>query len=67
MPQYIQFLLILALSTLACIKTTLQSRMSRHHVHVTQDSVWFNVLLFGAIAICLCILFPLGAPDATVL
>lgn len=66
MSQWLQFLVVLALAVLACIKVTLQSSMSRHHIHVPQDSVWFNVLLFSSIAICLCILFPLGTPDMTV-
>lgn len=63
MSYLLQFLLLLAISVLGCMKVTLQGRMSRRYVHQTQDGVWFNGLLFLAIAFCLCLIFPLAKPD----
>lgn len=34
-----QFLLLLLISVLGCVKVTLQGRMSRQYVHQTQDGV----------------------------
>lgn len=63
MSYLFQFLLLLAISVLGCVKVTLQGRMSRQYVHQTQDGVWFNGLLFLAIAVCLSLIFPLARPD----
>ena len=63
MDYGLQFLLLVGISVMGCIKVTLQGRMSRQYVHQTQDSVWFNALLFAAIAICLSLIFPLATPD----
>lgn len=58
-----QFMLLLGISALGCVKVTLQGRMSRQYVRHTQDGVWFNGMLFAAIAACLCLIFPLATPD----
>lgn len=63
MSYLTQFLLLLVISVLGCIKVSLQGSMSRKYVHQTQDGVWFNALLFAAIALCLNIIFPLAVPD----
>ena len=63
MSYLVQFLLLLVISVLGCVKVTLQGSMSRKYVRHTQDGVWFNALLFAAIAVCLSLIFPLAAPD----
>lgn len=63
MSYLFQFLLLVIISVLGCVKVTLQGRMSRQYVHQTQDGVWFNGMLFAAIALCLSLIFPTARPD----
>lgn len=67
MSSVMQFLVVLGLVALGCTKVTLQGKMSRSHVHGPQDSIWFNALLFAAIAICLAVIFPLAPLDGPAL
>ena len=60
MSYFVQFLLVLLLAVLACTKVTIQGFVSRKHIVTTQDSVWFNSLVFTAIAVFLALLFPMG-------
>lgn len=64
MSPLMQFLVVLGLVALGCTKVTLQGKMSRSYVHGPQDSIWFNALLFAAIAICLTVVFPMAPLDA---
>ena len=65
MSYFVQFLLVLLLAVLACIKVTVQGFVSRGHIRTTQDSVWFNALVFTAIAFFLLLLFPMGEITGT--
>ena len=67
MSYFLQFALLAGISVLGCVKVTLQGRMSRQYVHQTQDGVWFNGMLFAAIAVCLSLLFPLAVPNLSTL
>ena len=60
MSYVVQFLLVLLLAVLACTKVTIQGFVSRKHIVTTQDTVWFNALVFTAIAAFLALLFPMG-------
>ncbi|MBR5545854.1 MAG: EamA family transporter [Clostridia bacterium] len=63
MSYFVQFLLLAGISVLGCVKVSLQGSMSRRYVRCTQDGVWFNGMLFAAIACCMCLIFPLAKPD----
>lgn len=65
MPYILQFLLVVLLAVLACIKVTIQGFASRNHIRTTLDSVWFNALLFTVITVFLVILFPMGEINDT--
>jgi len=65
MPYFVQFLLVLLLAVLACIKVTVQGFVSRGHIRTTQDSVWFNAMVFAVIAAFLVLLFPMGEITGT--
>lgn len=67
MSYLLQFLLVVLLAVLACVKVTIQGFVSRGHIRTTQDSVWFNSLLFTAITLFLVLLFPMGEINATLL
>lgn len=67
MSYMIQFLLILGLTMVACLKVTVQGFMSRQLVRSTQDSVWFNVLMFYAMTVFFLIFFTPGIPDGPTL
>ena len=65
MSYFVQFLLVLLLAVLACIKVTVQGFVSRGHIRTTQDSVWFNAMVFAVIAAFLVLLFPMGEITGT--
>ena len=65
MSYFVQFLLVLLLAVLACIKVTVQGFVSRGHIHTTQDSVWFNAMVFAVIAAFLVLLVPMGEITGT--
>jgi len=67
MSYVYQFLLILLLAILASAKVTVQGYMSRKQIHTTQDSVWFNSMVFAVIAVFLAILFPMGEINGTLI
>lgn len=67
MSYVLQFLLVVLLAVLACVKVTIQGFVSRGHIRTTQDSVWFNSLLFTAITLFLVLLFPMGEINGTLL
>ena len=59
----VQFLLIVLITLFASAKVTLQGRACRKYVRNTQDSVLYNILFFASVAVALCVLFPMAAPD----
>ena len=60
LSYFVQFLLILALVVLGCMKTTLQSAMGKRYVRCAQDSVLFNILFFVSISLSVTIIFGIG-------
>ena len=66
MNYLFQFLLIVVLAALASAKVTVQGFMSRKYISTSQDSVWFNSLLFMVIGVLFVILFPMGELNGTI-
>lgn len=58
-----QFFIIVLLTVFACAKVTIQGRACRKYVRNTQDSVLYNTLFFASVAIALCVMFPMAAPE----
>ncbi len=67
MNELVQFGITSLAAALACMKVTLQGRASRGYVRTLTDSLWFNTLMFVAIAILFAAFFPMGGLDRTVL
>lgn len=67
MSYPVQFLVVLGVALFAALKIVLQGFVSRGHIRTLQDSLWFNVLLFGTITLLFALLFPMGEVDGTIL
>ena len=67
MSYPVQFLVVVGVAMFAALKIVLQGFVSRGHIRTLQDSLWFNVLLFGTIALMFALLFPMGEVDGTIL
>lgn len=67
MSYPVQFLVVFGVALFGALKIVLQGFVSRGHIRTLQDSLWFNVLLFGTIAILFALLFPMGQVNGTIL
>ena len=67
MHYAVQFLVLLVVAVFAGIKVTLQGQMSRRYIRTFADTIWFNVLMFSAIAAMFAVIFPVGKIDGVII
>ena len=61
------FIMLLVITSLACVKATTQSRVCRGHIRNSQDSVLYNAMFFCAVAVALSLFFPLAVPNTPII
>lgn len=57
-----QFLLLLTITLLGCIKVTIQTKACRRNLRNTQDSLVYNTMFFASVALFLGLIFPQTLP-----
>ena len=67
MNYALQFLLLVLVAALAGVKVTVQGQMSRRLIRGFADTLWFNVLMFAAIALMFVLIFPMGPINGTII
>lgn len=66
MSGIMQFLIILLIASLACVKVTLQGAASRRYIRCNCDSLLFNSIFFAFVALFLGLMFPQCIPNAEI-
>lgn len=66
MSGIMQFLIILLIASLACVKVTLQGAASRRYIRCNCDSLLYNSIFFAFVALFLGLMFPQCVPNAEI-